>query len=76
MKPFEFSNIVTLDSALSPTLGLGNFRRSPWFFNVPLVHVSVVHARDGSYGLTSLSEKMRMSNHLQILRAKAAHSPQ
>lgn len=73
--PFKFSNIMTLNSVVSPVLGLDNCRRSSWFFNVPLVQVSVLHVRDGNYGLTSLSEKTRMSNHLQIFRAKAAHSP-
>ena len=54
---------MTLHSVVSPALWLGNFGRSP------MVQVSLVHVRDGT-----LSEKMRMTNHLQMLRAKAAHS--
>ena len=30
----------------------------------------------GAYGLSSLAEKTRTSNHLQMLYTKAAHSPQ
>ena len=33
-------------------------------------------AGDGAYGLSSLSEKTRTSNHLQMSFAKAAYSPQ
>ena len=33
-------------------------------------------AGDGTYGLSSLSEKTRISNHLPDLIAKAAYSPQ
>ena len=53
---------MTSYSAISPSFGLGNFRRSPWFFNITLVQVSVMEVREWTYGLTSLSEKTRMSN--------------
>ncbi len=42
------------------------------FFNVPCYKTE--DTGDGTYGLSSFSEKTRMSNHLQI--TKAAHSPQ
>ena len=57
---------MTLDSAVSPTLGLGNFRRS----QVSVVHVINVR----TYSFTILYY-LTMSNHLQMFRAKAAHSP-
>ena len=37
------------------------------FFNVPQIYYACKGLWDGAYGLSSLSEKTRKSNHLQML---------
>ena len=44
-----------------------SLRRVCGFFNVPHIYYMCKGLRDGAYGLSSLSEKTRKSNHLQML---------
>ena len=44
-----------------------SLRRVCGFFNVPQIHYMCKGLWDGAYGLSSLSEKTRKSNHLQML---------
>ena len=44
------------------------FTKSVWFFNVPQIFYYMCKGLwDGAYGLSSLSEKTRLSNRLQML---------
>ena len=54
---------MTLNSVVSLTLGLGNFRRSQGCFNVPLAQVTVVHVRDG--GLHAFFYKNILYNNIE-----------
>ena len=54
-----------------------SLRRVCGFFNVPQIYYMCKGLWDGAYGLSSLSEKTRKSNRLQmLLQTKAALSPQ
>ena len=44
-----------------------SLRRVCGFFNVPQIYYMCKGLWDGAYGLSSLSEKTRKSNHLQML---------
>ena len=44
-----------------------SLRRVCGFFNVPQIYYMCKGSLDGAYGLSSLSEKTRKSNHLQML---------
>ena len=44
-----------------------SLRRVSGFFNVPQIYYMCKGLWDGAYGLSSLSEKTRKSNHLQML---------